>query len=247
MSASPRRVGLVAADPAWPLRTLFTSEGARRGRRRDTDCMAVDDDGWPEGLHEQVRANVARLRRITRDRHERLNRAAPATDSRRVTLGPRESAGVFPFYLTEMRTNGCRVSDEVWQDLVTVGRRATLDDVLWLLGSGAGRPVVMGAWFGLRFRGDEVGAAILDALRESNDSFTAPPLVVAAVTIVGSDAAAACKRSRERSDEASVPYLDAALEHLGAKPAHEVSERTRASFAQMLAFGQRLRVALTAT
>src|SRR4051794_23866241 len=59
----------------------------------------------------------------------------------RVTLSPRESTFVLPFYLKLMRTNATWVCEEVWDDLVIVGRTASLDDVLWLLAVGAWRPV----------------------------------------------------------------------------------------------------------
>jgi hypothetical protein len=163
-----------------------------------------------------------------------------------VTLSPRETTFVLPFYLKLMRTNATWIGWEVWDDLMVVGRTATLDDVLWLLRVGTWRPVVMGAWLSLRFGRDEVGAAVLDALQGSGGSLTAPPLAVAAVAIVGVDAATALHQSRARSDEASVPVLDAALEHLGADSTRAVSEQSRAAFAGMLAFGERLRVALTA-
>lgn len=117
---------------------------------------------------------------------------------------------MLPFYMKLIRANATWVGQEVWDDLVIVGRTASLDDVLWLLGAGSWRPVVMGAWLSLRFRRDEVGAAVLDALRKSRGSLTAPPLAVAAVTIVGTNTAAALRDSQARSDEASVPFLDAA-------------------------------------
>jgi hypothetical protein len=45
-----------------------------------------------------------------------------------VTLTPRETTFVVPFYLKLMRTNATWVGEKVWEDLVVVGRTATLDD-----------------------------------------------------------------------------------------------------------------------
>jgi hypothetical protein len=142
-----------------------------------------------------------------------------------VTLSPRETTFVLPFYLKMMRTNATGIGEQLWDDLVLVGRMATVDDVLWLLREGAWRPVVMGAWLSLRFDRGEVGAAVSHALQESAGSLTSPPLAVAAVTVLGEDAVTVLHQSRARSDELSVPILDAALDWLGGDPAHEISER----------------------
>ena len=150
-----------------------------------------------------------------------------------------------PFYLKLMRQNATWVGGEVWDELVAVGRTATLADVLWMFRVGAWRPVVMGAWLSLRFDRDDVGAALLEALHKSGGSLTAPPLAVAAVIVVGDEAAVtALDNSKARSDEGSVAVLDAALERLGADPEQAVSEESRASFSEMVAFGGRLRDAL---
>lgn len=162
-----------------------------------------------------------------------------------MTLSGRETTFVVPFYLNLMRQNATWVGGEVWDELVAVGRTATVDDVLLLLGAGAWRSVVMGAWLSLRYGPDEVCEALLDALVESGGSLTAPPLAVAAVTIVGGEATVtALNISKARSDEGSAPFLDAALERLGAEPAQDVDEDSRAAFSDMLAFGERLRDAL---
>ncbi|HXH78680.1 hypothetical protein [Nocardioides sp.] len=163
-----------------------------------------------------------------------------------MTLSPRETTFVVPFYLNLMGENATWVGGEVWDGVVTVGRTATLDDVLWMLRVGAWRPVVMGAWLSLRFDRAAVGAAVLDALHKSAGSLTAPPLAVAAFIVVGDEAAApALRKSMARSDEGSVGVLDAALEKLGADPGQSVSEESRASFSEMVVFGERLREALT--
>lgn len=162
-----------------------------------------------------------------------------------MTLSPRETTFVLPFYLNLMRQNASWAGGEVWDELVADGRTASVDDVLWMLRVGAWRPVVMGAWLSLRFDRHDVGPAVLNALHESVGSLTAPPLTVAAVTVVGGDAAvAALRNSKARSDEGSVAVLDAALEWLGADPEQAVSEESRASFSEMVAFGERLRDAL---
>ncbi|WP_345482544.1 hypothetical protein, partial [Actinopolymorpha pittospori] len=101
-----------------------------------------------------------------------------------MALTPRETTFVVPFYLNLMRLNATWVGDEVWNDLVQVGRTAELDDVVWLLRAGAWRPVVMGAWrpvvmgawLSLRFGPGQVGTDVLAALSASEGSLTAPPL-----------------------------------------------------------------------
>jgi hypothetical protein len=162
-------------------------------------------------------------------------------------MNSREETFVLPFYLRLMRTNAPSSGDEVWDDLVTVGRTATLEDVLSLLQERGWRPVVMGAWLSLRFDRRQVGEALLDALRESAGSLTAPPLAVAAVKIVGRDAATTLRESKARFDEFSVAALDAALESLREAPVHQVTKMDRVAFSEMMAFGERLQIALTAT
>jgi hypothetical protein len=174
---------------------------------------------------------------------ERLAIERCETDA--MTLSRRETTFVLPFYLKLMRQNATLIGDEVWDELVVAGRTAIVDDVVWLLRVGAWRPVVMGAWLSLRFDHGQVGTAVLDALQESGGSLTAPPLAVAAVTVVGEDATTVMRNSKARSDELAAAVLDAALEGLGADPAQEVSEPSRTAFSEMLAFGKRLRVALT--
>lgn len=162
-----------------------------------------------------------------------------------MALNPRETTFVLPFYMKLMGQNAPWVGGDGWDELVTVGSTATVDDVLWMLRVGAWLPTVMGAWLSLRFDRDDVGAALLDALRESRGSLTAPPLAVAAVTVVaGEVAVTALRHSNARSDKGSAAVLDAALERLGADPEQAVSEESRASFSEMVAFGERLRDAL---
>ncbi|WP_349699582.1 hypothetical protein [Actinopolymorpha sp. B17G11] len=151
-----------------------------------------------------------------------------------------------PFYLKLMGLNATWVGGEVWDDLVQVGRTAELDDVVWLLRVGAWRPVVMGAWFSLRFDLGQVGTDVLAALSASEGSLTAPPLAAAAVALTGLSAAPALRGSRARTDGASYVVLDAALESLGEEPRREVTPRDLVAFAQLLAFARRLRDALIA-
>ncbi|MGW5366623.1 hypothetical protein [Actinopolymorpha pittospori] len=163
-----------------------------------------------------------------------------------MALTPRETTFVVPFYLNLMRLNATWVGDEVWDDLVQVGRTAEHDDVVWLLRVGAWRPVVMGAWLSLRFDPGQVGTDVLAALSASEGSLTAPPLAAAAVTLTELSAAPALRDSRARADGASCVVLDAALESLGEEPRREVTPEDLEAFAQLLAFARRLRDALIA-
>lgn len=164
-----------------------------------------------------------------------------------MALTPRENALVLPFYLRLMGMNAVGHEPEVWDELVEVGRTATPDDVRALLRDPViWRPVVMGAWLSLRHARDDVGSVLLDALAGSAGSLTAPPLAVASVVLVGADAAESLQRSQARNArDGSGCVLDAALDHLGAEPINDVRPDDRAGFADLLAFGQRLRAALT--
>ena len=164
-----------------------------------------------------------------------------------MTLTDRETTFVLPFYRNLMGINATWIGDQVWEELVTVGVTAGMDDVLWLLRVGAWRQVVMGAWLSLRFRREEIGVAVLGGLGTSGGSLTAPPLAVAAVTIVGPDAAPSLRESKARSDGASARVMDAALLHVGAEPVGDVTEQDRADFAALVAFGARLHEALSAS
>lgn len=162
-----------------------------------------------------------------------------------MTLNAREATLVLPFYMNLMSSNATWVGHEVWDELVDVGRSVEIDDVVWLLRVGAWRPVVMGAWLSLRFEPEHVGAEVLKALRDSGGSLTTPPLATAAVILAGPDAIPALRDSRARIHEASSPTLDAAIEHLGAGALGDLGQEQKAAFAEMLAFGTRLRHALT--
>jgi len=162
-----------------------------------------------------------------------------------VTLNPRETTFVLPFYLKLMRSNATWVGHEVWDGLVATGRTADIDDVVWLLRVGAWRPVVMGAWLSLRFGPEEILSEVLEALQGSGGSLTAPPLATAAVILGGPAALPALRDSQARLDEGSCPTLDAAIGQLGADAPGVVGQEQKTAFAEMVAFGTRLQHALT--
>ena len=72
-------------------------------------------------------------------------------------MTPLEERAVLPFYLEMMGLNALHLSFGLWPELVTAAKAVTLDDAKWLLRVGAWRPVVMGAWFSVRFPAAEIG------------------------------------------------------------------------------------------
>src|SRR3954471_20134945 len=100
-------------------------------------------------------------------------------------MDPVEERLVLPFYLKMMRENAIEGASELWGSLVIAGREAELDEVQRLLRLGAWRPVVMGAWFSLRFTADQVGQDLLGAIDRCFGSLAAPPLAVVAGELVG--------------------------------------------------------------
>lgn len=66
-------------------------------------------------------------------------------------MDPVEERLALPFYLKMMGTNAAHNAESLWDDLVDVGRGATLAEVQQLLAPDHWRPVVMGAWLGLKF------------------------------------------------------------------------------------------------
>ena len=92
---------------------------------------------------------------------------------------------VTPFYLAMMGLNATEHAGDRWDDLVRVGRTATVTDVKQLLAGGAWRPVVMGAWLSVAFSPKDLGPDLLLAVTRCQGSFTAPPLSVAAYLVSG--------------------------------------------------------------
>lgn len=92
--------------------------------------------------------------------------------------------------------------DNLWRALMKAGRRVTADDVNELLQEGGGwRPVVMGAWFSLKFTPDAVGSSLLSAVRRCEGTLTAPPLAVSAALLLGTEASPALLDYVERNTE----------------------------------------------
>jgi len=158
-----------------------------------------------------------------------------------VTLTPRESTFVAPFYLHVMGLNAIRVEQDTWGELVRVGRTADVDDVSWLLQTSHWRPVVIGAWLSLRLNSHDISKLVLESLLASMGSLTAPALATVAVVHAGHGAVPALRDSNARGDGASRVVLDSALMHLGEQPDAPVASADRARFGLLLAFAQRLR------
>jgi len=149
---------------------------------------------------------------------------------------------VQPFYLQLMGLNAADASDEFLNEAAGVGRRTTPHEVVELLRADW-RPRAVGAWFALLHDRSAMNAAVLESLRTSAGSLTAPGLAVAAVEIAASDAleslAVYCEQDQRR-DMGSCGFVAAAIEHIGSSStACEAIDRDRDDFASLLAVARR--------
>ena len=151
------------------------------------------------------------------------------------SLNPTELTFVKPFYLKMMGLNALGVGEDLWAQLVEIGRAATAPDVGWMLRTGHWRPVVMGAWFSLAVPSEAIVDDLLSAMRESKGSLTAPPLAAAATLVAGRAAVPAMTDYIDfimepvRRD-GSESVVAAAVHHLGEETGIAVSDHARQSF-----------------
>ncbi|MBL0748791.1 hypothetical protein [Nocardioides baculatus] len=159
-----------------------------------------------------------------------------------MSLTPLEERSVLPFYLNMMGTNARRNATDLWPDLLRAGEDVTLADASWLISSGDRnwRPVVMGAWFSLKFDEHEIGEPLRRAMAESRGSLTAPPLAVACVVLLGRGATDALASYPDPPD-ASGSFVAAARESVDGGQAEESTAEDRTAFAEMRAIGTSLR------
>lgn len=162
-----------------------------------------------------------------------------------VPMNEREARLVAPFYLKMMRFNATWVGHEVWDEAVQVGRRATEEDVTWLLTRREWRPNVMGAWFSLARPAPQVVSLVLDSLSHSLGDLTSPPLAVSAAILAGRAAEPILRSASVRSVEESRRIVDAALAWLGLAPEADVTPESATAFSDLANFGLRLRTAMT--
>lgn len=130
-------------------------------------------------------------------------------------LSDLNAEAVVPFYLRMMGTRALQQEASVYQEVREVGFELTEDQVIELLGGQLWSWVVMGAWFSCLHETPAVRAQVLAALDNSQGDLTAPPLVVAAVTLCGSDCAEMLRRyeQRDRANEwGAAAFVAAALE-----------------------------------
>ena len=166
-------------------------------------------------------------------------------------MTPLYSQYVVPFYLQMMRLNavGRDVSESA---LLAAARTIAPDEVLALLRDRNWRPQVMGAWFSVRHAAPDVVDGVLQALRESRGSLTAPPLATAAVVLAG-PAAAQALRAYLRVDLdhglGADRFIAATLEHIGAPvddadlAGLQVTPADRHALQELLALAHQLRSA----
>ncbi|MCU1420927.1 MAG: hypothetical protein JWN36_578 [Microbacteriaceae bacterium] len=150
---------------------------------------------------------------------------------------------VLPFYQQLPRN-----SAELIPSIAAVGRNAPLGDILELLGSGW-RPRQVGAWLSLVRDEPEILPAVLESLRTSLGSLTAPELAVAAVLLGGERAVSALLAYQTAEDErnyGTVGAVSAALEYVGAVSRRgPATESDRAQFAEYLEVAEQIRAADT--
>lgn len=150
---------------------------------------------------------------------------------------------VKPFYLQMMGLNALSAEPSLIADVGRAAAKAKVDDVIALLRD-TWRPEVVGAWFSVVKESDEINATVLDALSKSYGSLTAPPLAVAAMTLVGGEALPALSTYLERDLAASygsAGFIAASIEHLGAEPSVQAEPDDRDNVAGMLTIAAQLR------
>ena len=158
-----------------------------------------------------------------------------------------EERAVQPFYLEMMGLNALHLSFGLWPELVTEAKAVTLDDAKWLLRVGAWRPVVMGAWFSVRFPAAEIGQELRRAMAVSQGSLTAPPLAVACVVVSGIDAVPEMRQYVEADpgQDGSASFVAAGIEHLGGPPVGSVADEDRQAFERLVDVATSLRASVT--
>jgi hypothetical protein len=162
----------------------------------------------------------------------------------------REARLVRPFYLDMMGLNAPGQIDSTLRALMKVGRRVTADDVNELLQSDGGwRPVVMGAWFSLKFTPEAVGPGLMSALRRCEGTLTAPPLAVSAALLLGTAASPALLDCIERDAEyqhGATPFVWGVVETLGVTTPASYDGAQHESVAAMYAVATRLQAGFRA-
>ena len=158
-----------------------------------------------------------------------------------------EERAVLPFYLKMMRLNALHHAFDLWPELVTEAKAVTLDDAKWLLGVGAWRPVVMGAWFSVRFPAAEIGQELRRAMTASQGSLTAPPLAVACVVVSGIDAVPEMGQYVEADpgQDGSTGFVAAGIEYLGGPSSGSVADEDRQAFKRLVHVATSLHASVT--
>lgn len=150
---------------------------------------------------------------------------------------------VLPFYMRMMATNALQNSEAFLRRIVQAGRSASTSDVVALLRD-PWRATVMGAWLAIFHDDGEVREVVLEALRASLGSLTAPPLATVAVLLSGPSAIPALQAYMREDVEnrwGSVDFVSAALHRLGSTIAtpHPTDAGVQ-KFGAMLSLAERL-------
>jgi len=127
---------------------------------------------------------------------------------------------VVPYYLNMMSCNAVEYGPRLVDEIASVGRSVTDEDVVGLL-RGDWRPRVMGAWFAPIHDNADVRSALLASLESSAGRLTSPPLAAVAAVLCGTDALDSLRIYRAAdiaSQWGAAPFIDATIERLGAVP-----------------------------
>lgn len=161
-----------------------------------------------------------------------------------------EERAVVPSYLQMMGLNAVRTDPDMTNgsdllpELVRVGVELDAYDVKRLLNVGAWRPVVMGAWFSLRFSAAEIGLELRRAMQRSAGSLTARrPLATACVIVTGKESIPDLEhymRADPRQD-GSADFVAAAIDHLVAEQPRNADGMDAVRLREMVEFAERLR------
>jgi hypothetical protein len=127
---------------------------------------------------------------------------------------------VVPYYLKMMNRNAVEYGADLVDEIATVGRSITDEDVETLLRSDW-RPRVMGAWFSPVHDVQPVRSALLKSLETAGGYLTAPPLAAAAAALSGEGALDSLRIYRAADIAGAwggASFIDATIEFLGSQP-----------------------------
>jgi hypothetical protein len=143
-----------------------------------------------------------------------------------------------PFYLAMMGTNAIKLptQPQLFGEFLATGKRTSPDQVTALL-RGPWRAALMGAWFSMFHAATEVGAEVTAATLACAGAYTAPPLTIALVHLLGADAIPTLSQYLTKDIQSTLGasgFVAAAIEHLGGKSSVLVTDQDQCQLAAMM-------------